>query len=52
MIMVVSLIALLRGFPCFHNFLHGASHPYIPIALVPVVCSAPARHFYALFMFI
>ena len=26
-----SLIALLRGFPCFHDFSHGPSHPYIPI---------------------
>ena len=26
---VVSLIVLLRGFPCFHDFSHGASlHPY------------------------
>ena len=29
--MVVSLIVLLRGFPCFHDFSHDASHPYIPI---------------------
>ena len=29
---VVSLIVLLRGFPCFHDFLPaGASHPYVPI---------------------
>ena len=29
MIVLVSLIVLLRGFPCFHDFLHGASlHPY------------------------
>ena len=29
MIVLVSLIVLLRGFPCFHNFSHGASlHPY------------------------
>ena len=31
MIVLVSLIVLLRGFPCFHDFLHGAAHPYIPI---------------------
>ena len=33
MIVLVSLIhvVLQRGFPCFHNFLHGASHPYIAI---------------------
>ena len=37
MIMLVSLIVLLRGFPCFHDFSHGASlHPYSLIfALVP-----------------
>ena len=28
---IVSLIVLLRGFPCLHDFLHGASNPYIPI---------------------
>ena len=29
MIMLVSLIVLLRGFPYFHDFSHGASlHPY------------------------
>ena len=29
MIVLVSLIVLLRGFPCFHYFLQGASlHPY------------------------
>ena len=34
MIVLVSLIVLLRGSPCFHNFLHGASHPYTsPIVL-------------------
>ena len=31
MIVLVSLIVLLRGLPCFHHFLHGASHPYFPI---------------------
>ena len=31
MIVLVSLIVLLREFPCIHNFSHGASHPYIPI---------------------
>ena len=31
MIVLVSLIVLLRGLPCFHDFLHGASHPYISI---------------------
>ena len=37
MIVLVSLIVLLRGYPCFHNFSHGASlHPYSFIfALVP-----------------
>ena len=29
MIVLVSLIVLLRGLPCFHAFSHGASHPYI-----------------------
>ena len=29
MIVLVSLIVLLKGFPCFHDFSHGASlHPY------------------------
>ena len=29
MIVLVSLIVLLRGYPCFHDFLHGASlYPY------------------------
>ena len=29
MIVLVSLIVLLRGFPCFNDFLHGASlHPH------------------------
>ena len=31
MIVLVSLIVLLGGFPCFHGFSHSASHPYIPI---------------------
>ena len=31
MIVLVSLIVVLKGFPCFHDFLHGVSHPYIPI---------------------
>ena len=43
MIVLVSLIVLLRGFPCFHDFSHSGSHPYIPIhsffALVYTSCS-------------
>ena len=37
MIVLVSLIVLLRGIPCFHDFSHGASlHPYSFIfTLVP-----------------
>ena len=37
MIVLVSLIVLLRGYPCFHDFSHGASlHPYsFIIPLVP-----------------
>ena len=37
MIVLVSLIVLLRGFPCFHDFSHGASlYPYSFIfTLVP-----------------
>ena len=31
MIVLVFLIVLLRGLSCFHDFSHGASHPYIPI---------------------
>ena len=34
MIVLVSLIVALKGFPCFHNFSHGASHPYFPVALL------------------
>ena len=26
---IVSLIVLLRGFPCSHDFSRGSSHPYI-----------------------
>ena len=38
MIVLVSLIVLLRGFPCFHDFSHGASlHPYSFI--FALVCS-------------
>ena len=33
MIVLVSLIVLLRGFTIF---LHGASHPYIPIHPLPL----------------
>ena len=35
MIVLVSLIVLVvpKGFPCFHDFSHGASHPYIPIPI-------------------
>ena len=40
MLVLVSLIVLLRGFPCFHNILQGASHPYIPIEINDVcTCS-------------
>ena len=31
LILLVSLIVLLREFPCFHDFSCGASHPYILI---------------------
>ena len=31
MIVLVSLIVLLRGFPCFHDFSHNAFHPYSSI---------------------
>ena len=38
MIVLVSLIVLLRGFPCFHDFSHGASlHPY---SMIFCTCSA------------
>ena len=30
-VLIVYLRVLLRGFPCFHDFSHGASYPYIPI---------------------
>ena len=38
MIVLVSLIVLLRGFPCFHDFSHGASlyiHIHSIFTLVP-----------------
>ena len=28
MIVLVSFIVLLKGFPCFHNFSHGESHDF------------------------
>ena len=28
---MIVVVSLLRGFPCFHKFSHGGSHPYIPI---------------------
>ena len=31
MIVLVSLIVLLKGFPCFNDFSHGASHPYTTV---------------------
>ena len=31
MIVLVSLIVLVWGFSCFHDFSHSASRPYIPI---------------------
>ena len=31
LIVLVSLIVLLRGFACCHDFSHGASNAYIPI---------------------
>ena len=31
MIVLVSLIVLLRGLPCLHDFSHSASRPYIPM---------------------
>ena len=31
MIVLVSLIVLLRGLPCFHDFSHGGSHPTSPL---------------------
>ena len=38
MIVLVSLIVLLRGFPCFHDFSHGASlHPYSFIFVLVVL---------------
>ena len=33
MIVLVCLIVLLRGFCCLQDFLHSASHPYIPIQI-------------------
>ena len=51
MVVLVSLIVLLRGLPCFHDFSHGASHPYIPIsfifALVPHIFDGSLKPSYA-----
>ena len=39
MIVLVSLIVLLRGFPCFHDFSHAASlHPYSFIFALVLLC--------------
>ena len=52
MIVLVSLIVLLRGLPCFHDFSHGASHPYISflhlfhIFLVKRGCTHACMHSY------
>ena len=38
MIVLVSLIVLLRGYPCFHDFLRGASlHPWPYSFIFPLV---------------
>ena len=51
MIVLVSLIVLLRRLPCFHDLLHGASHPYILIrmilALVPHIFDGSCKRSYA-----
>ena len=52
MIVLVSLIVLLRGLPCFHDFSHGSSHPYIPIhsndvALLPHTFDGLPKRSYA-----
>ena len=49
MIVLVSLIVLLRGFPCFHDFLHGASLSKChrtPLCshMQKLTCLGPAAH--------
>ena len=34
MLVDLPLIVLLRGFPCFHDFSHSASFPYIPNRMI------------------
>ena len=44
MIVLVSLIVLLRGFPCFHDFSHGASlHPYSFIFTLVIYSTVATR---------
>ena len=53
MIVLVSSIVLLRGFPCFHDFSHGASlHPFLHLfhiffALVPHIFDGSRKRSYA-----
>ena len=52
MIVLVSLIVLLRGFPCFHDFSRSASlHPFsfstIMFALVPHIFDGSRKRSYA-----
>ena len=49
MIVLVSLIVLLRGLPCFHDISHGASlHPHSFIfALVPHIFDGSRKRSYA-----
>ena len=44
MIVLVSLIVLLRGLPCFHDFSHGASHPCMIKALTYACTHAKIVH--------
>ena len=46
MIVLVSLIVVLRGLPCFHDFSHCASHSLI-FALVPHIFHGLRKRSYA-----
>ena len=47
MIVLVSLIVLLRGLPCFHDFSHGASlHPHSLNDFCTCICTTASENFY------
>ena len=49
-IVLVSLIVLLRGFPCFHDFSHSASHPYTAPFIHLYINSPEHNNYVAIYM--